>query len=608
MSCIPGSQSDASIGAPPTSPDSLPSQPSPSRPCAPGPWRDLSILDRLAIFLMMATVALAGIPRLPTGICHADSGGFQLAAATLGITHPPGYAGYVSLWHLLTRIFGGDPAYVVAVSCLVAGLGVLALVTLFQFRLGVNIWIASAVSLALAMHTRVWANLLVPEIYMISLLFLAASLYLILRYAALGRACDLWAAAFMYGIAVANRLPSILLLPFILYAFYLAQRRWETRFVPGLRRLTFCALLAALPGAYNLAYLWILDTPDATYNYLEQYNAVTPVLPLSTDGWGAKWRRVTWHQSGEQFRYLLLWYRGNDFGPSDLPYYLGHCAAKMRWVVQDLLPDATVSFRILWVLLCVTTVVIHRRWRRIAVALAALSVTAALLFGWAHLSPQLFESHLAQQLVSYKYVADIVVVAALFVAMVTAARRSVIAGVLLAGLVFGCLFFISIYRVHGLAGDLLPFLFVVAVLIGVILSTVFPGEASHPRAALAGSIFVMVAVSTVYVAPQRYSMGLFEDAAPYLAQVDMATLPKGTVICASWGESTPLWYARLFLTPRPDITVINAIVMDWPRILRPHLRDPVFVTEDISRLPFWPGARWQKERNMWRLNFNYTSN
>jgi len=72
----------------------------------------------LTVALTITAIAVATIPRLPPGIRKGDSGGIQLAAAALGITHPPGYGGFVSLGYLFTLVTGVDPARAVSFACL----------------------------------------------------------------------------------------------------------------------------------------------------------------------------------------------------------------------------------------------------------------------------------------------------------------------------------------------------------------------------------------------------------------------------------------------------------------------------------------------------------
>lgn len=566
----------------------------------PDSWHPISLADRLAIFLTLGVVTLAAVPRLPTGVCHADSGGFQLAAATLGITHPPGYAGYVTFWHLLTRICSADPAYVVAVSCLVAGLGVLGLLILFQIRLGVNVWMACAVSLLFTAHPRVWSNLLAPEIYMLSLLLVCTSAYLLWRYDRLGRRIDLYIAAFFYGVAIANRLPYILLLPFVLAVWWMARRKWEKGSARGLRTISLCAALALVPLVYNIAYLWILDRPDTPYNYLESYNTDTNELPLSTDGPRAKWRRVIWLQGGEQFRDLLIWQPRREPAEDNVEFKVRQVYAKSRWIAQDLLPDPSMTLGLLWAVVAVAASALRRRARVVSVALTTLSLTAVLLYLASQFLPALAES-LVYPLLATGTFAGVLLHITLLVAMVAVVMRYPVPGILLLGLATGAIVYVTIYRIHGLAADMLPLLFVVAVLLGVIFSVVFPSSCSRRRATAAAIIMLLLALVTLVSAPSRRSLGRDEDAAEFLAAVDLPTLPRDAVICTSWGMATPLWYVSLVQSPRPDIHIVNAPTSAWQRLTRDLMHRPIYVTDDIIDTTIWPGATWQKERNLWRM-------
>ena len=277
-----------------------------------------------------AVVLLITIPRLPRGVCYSDAGDLQLASATLGITHPPGYAGYVSLGYLATRIPGVDPAYAVSMLCLVIGIVVLALCVLTQVRVGVNPWAAGTVALILTAHPRFWMNLITPEVYMPSLAFLAGAAYLAIKYAHGGRRGNVYAAAFLFGVALANRPPVLLTAPFFVTAWWLAARRWELSRRPSPKSFLVILGCAMLPGVYSLGYLWVRDTPQTPYNYLEHHTAEHHELPQSSAGWSAKLERVTWHASAKQFHYRV----GNDWRG---------VRAKLRWlrvqlVAYDALP------------------------------------------------------------------------------------------------------------------------------------------------------------------------------------------------------------------------------------------------------------------------------
>ena len=315
---------------------------------APAGWARLGWFDRFLIALVILVLAGVTIPQLPPGICYGDSGGLQLASATLGITHPPGYAGYVSLGFIATLVPGVSPAYMVSLACLAAGLVALLLGILMQVRLGVPPGLAGAVVLCLTAHPRIWANLLIPEVYMPSLAFLAASTYLLVKYTRLGRRHDLILAGLLFGVVLANRPPVVLTLPFFLGAWWLAEKGRTTSWWRSVRVLLLAAGAAAVPVVYSLGYLWVRDTPRTPFNYIAQYNDEFHVLPETGAGAPAKLERVVWHATGRQFhdRLGITW-----------------AGARLRliWLRNRLLPTRLLTFTIGLIIVLFGAVVAFRR-------------------------------------------------------------------------------------------------------------------------------------------------------------------------------------------------------------------------------------------------------
>jgi len=254
---------------------------------------------------MVIVLAAVTIPYLPPGISFSDAGDLQLASATLGIMHAPGYAGYVTLGYLVTRVPGVDPAYMVSLACLAAGIIALTLCMLIQVRLGVNPWAASALVLALTAHSRVWKNLVIPEVYAPSLAFLLGAVYLLVKYARIGRRRDLFIAAALFGIALANRPTVVWTLPFFILAWWLARARWDTSRGRSARTFLWITLCGALPGLYSLGYLWVRDAPTTLHNYLDEHNAENHVLPEVTDGTRAKLKRLWYQVSAREFKRFI---------------------------------------------------------------------------------------------------------------------------------------------------------------------------------------------------------------------------------------------------------------------------------------------------------------
>ncbi len=264
-------------------------------------WGAIARSDRLVLGLTIAIISLLTIRNLPPGICFGDAGELQLASTTLGVMHPPGYTGFVTVGWLISRIPGVDPAFLVSIACHVCGLIALALCMLVQVRLGVNAWIAAALTLSLTAHWRVWANLTTPEVYAPSLAVLLGSVYMLLKYACLGRRCDLLWAALLFGWALSHRPIVIWTFPFLVIGWLAVRRRWDPSWRYTLRNLGLATAVAAVPGVYHFGYLWIRDRETTAYNSIVYRTEEMNDLPLSTAGAGAKWQRIVHHTTARDF-------------------------------------------------------------------------------------------------------------------------------------------------------------------------------------------------------------------------------------------------------------------------------------------------------------------
>lgn len=309
------------------------------------------LIDRLALPLAISLLLILSVPRLPPDVCFHDAGDLQVAAATLGIAHPPGYAGYVSIGYLLTHTPGVSPAYAISLACLGAGLTALALCALLQMRLGVNAWIAAALITVLAAHPRFWVNLIAPEVYAPSLAFEAGAAYLLLKYARLGataRRRDLLAAALLLGIALANRPPIALAIPGFAAALWIAWRRYPAPARGRIRNALLAVGCLLMPCVYSAAYVWVRDAASTPCNYIERYRAGAETLPPATAGIRAKAERLVWLASGRQFEGLL----GN--ARTDIP-------GRLRWMIEQLGLKHDAAFLLAAVVLAFGVVLTNRR-------------------------------------------------------------------------------------------------------------------------------------------------------------------------------------------------------------------------------------------------------
>ena len=422
----------------------------------------------------------------------------------------------------------------------------------------------------------------VPEVYMPTLAFVTASAYLLIKYTRIGRRRDLFTAAFLYGIAVGSRPPVLFTLPFVLIAWGCARRRWETSWRQSGGSLLIATALGVLPGVYALGYLWVRDTPQTPYNYLEQFNEEEHILPSSEAGPRAKAYRVFWQASGRQFADLMgnnwpgvrwkLWWLRDELLPQRYPWatvVLGACAAGGGGLVA------------------------RRRYRVSRRALLGVLAAGSALLGIYGIVKDVAD--LIPLLLSGAALIGVLVVAC---GAVITYRRCDVALWLLGGMVIGSIVFVCMYRICGHAADILPLLLAGTVLIGVALSAVVSATAKRVRNATATALLLIMVVLTIIRAPDRSCLGPASDATPFLETLDLATMPPDAVICATWHESPSLWYAQYVLTDRSDIHVINAVTTKWWRMVEDYLDRPIFVTAEPHVLKGFTATPY---RNVWRM-------
>ncbi|HUU98503.1 MAG TPA: DUF2723 domain-containing protein [Phycisphaerae bacterium] len=322
-------------------------------------------MDRFALPIAVFVLLICTVTHLPPGICFDDAGDLQAAASALGIAHPPGYPGYVSLGYLLTQIPGVSPAYAVTLGCLGAGLTALALAGLMQIRLGANAWIAATLILALGVHPKVWVNVVIPEVYAPSLAFEVGAAYLLFRHLRLHRRRDLFLAALLVGVAFANRPPVGLALPAFALALWLGRRRRKENSRKLFRDLAWAALCFLLPCLYSYGYLYVRDTPASSYNYIERRDADFDGLPAANAGVRAKAQRLLWLTTGQEFRHSM-------------GLRTAGLSGRLHWLTVQLGAQHDAVFIVVIIAIAFGLVLTNRRCPGCAVLLAGIALAAAI--------------------------------------------------------------------------------------------------------------------------------------------------------------------------------------------------------------------------------------
>jgi len=402
-------------------------------------WAPLTWFQRWPVIITGVILLVATVPNLPPGVCFSDSGDLQLASATLGIMHPPGYPGYVAIGYLLTRVPGVEPAYVISLASLAVGIVALLLTVLLAVRLGVNAWAAAAMVLLLTADSHLWDHLVAPEVYTPSLALLVGSSYLLVKYARLGRRRDLYWAAFLFGLVVSNRPTAFYAFPFFVLAWWYAGRQWELSGRRSARILGMAALCAALPGVFALSFLWIRDAKTTEYNYIEHNNAEVHIHPDAETGFAAKARRVYWHITAREFtRYMGNTARGTY--------------VRLRWMFNQFF--------------------LYRMVDLFGIPILVGPLTFLLL------------------------------VPIFWIGGVWVYRRCRVTFWLMIGLVVGNALFIVTYRIFGQAADLTPAMVASAIFLAAGTASLFD-ENKTPRRRFAVALLIALSISTLFDAPRR---------------------------------------------------------------------------------------------------------
>jgi len=204
---------------------------------------------RMAVLLLVGFSFLAlYVATLSPDLLPADNGEFQLAAATLGVAHPPGFALYTLLAHMMTRLpWGGTPAFRVNLLSAFTSTAALLLVWLAVQHLTRRSWAALTAVLALGSATTFWAQATTANIRSLTAVFAALALYALIRWQTAVRtgqpAADRWlvvlALALGFGLGHHVSLAFIALIcltfiPIVDPGFLRAPRRWLRPILAGL--------------------------------------------------------------------------------------------------------------------------------------------------------------------------------------------------------------------------------------------------------------------------------------------------------------------------------------------------------------------------------------
>jgi tetratricopeptide (TPR) repeat protein len=173
--------------------------------------------ENAAAFAVAIAAFIVYAATLCPTIYAGDSGELAVAAATLGIAHPPGYPLWTLLGRLAVLFLPGTPAHslnLFSALCAAAAAGFLAkLLTMLTAR----VFSSAGAALAFALARAVWSNSVVVEVYALNLLLTIAAITLAVA-ARRGRRSFFALSAYVLGLGIANHPFALLAGPIVLAA------------------------------------------------------------------------------------------------------------------------------------------------------------------------------------------------------------------------------------------------------------------------------------------------------------------------------------------------------------------------------------------------------
>ncbi len=142
-----------------------------------------------------------------------DSPKFQFLGQVLGTAHTPGDPFYTIATWAFTRVPVGTLAWRVNLFSAVCGVFSCVIIFLMSRRLGVSRSMAAVAALAAATGFPVWSNAITAEVYTLSALMSAWTIYLLIAWAQTGAVWRLFAACIVFAAGLGNHLTIVGLLP-----------------------------------------------------------------------------------------------------------------------------------------------------------------------------------------------------------------------------------------------------------------------------------------------------------------------------------------------------------------------------------------------------------
>jgi len=209
-------------------------------------WATLAAAIALALFLSTLQTDINGSEH-PYA---TDAGNFQNALPRWGLVHRPGYPLYClggSLFVNGMRLLGLESAAGTSLWSAIWGAVTVALLTMLAHTLGSPAPAAAWGGLVVALSTSFWVDASLAEVHTLTMAFIAASLFLGLRFEGRGRRADLLLLTLAFSQGVAHHRSILLLTPAVLLLVTPRLRSVSRELLP----------MAGLAALAPLVYLYL---------------------------------------------------------------------------------------------------------------------------------------------------------------------------------------------------------------------------------------------------------------------------------------------------------------------------------------------------------------
>ena len=226
-----------------------------------------------ALTVALAAFALYRATLLP-GVDFGDTGSFQAMVGSPLITPRDGYPLYFAIGALVLRLTGAEPAHALNLATAIEAAVACGLMVLAAAELSGSVAAAVGAALLFAASYTFWSQAVIAEVYALHIALVALTLLLLLRWANTPTNGRLFAFFAVYALAFANHLSMFLLVPgYALFLLLAAPRGWRSMFAPRIVTMAAaCAVVGAMPYAWNLRTLWLLpDPPHGTIDALQRF-------------------------------------------------------------------------------------------------------------------------------------------------------------------------------------------------------------------------------------------------------------------------------------------------------------------------------------------------